>query len=139
VYQGEYNLLNRSAEIIHFPYMVEQGISIGPYYPFASGILAGKYDENTTFPDHRANKAELQGDTFARNLAKVEQLRPIAEAKQADIAQIVLAWYLTRDAIDAVIPGAKRSDQIMSNLQAVDIDLSEMEINMIDEIFTIGE
>src|SRR5699024_4572985 len=139
VYQGEYNLLNRSAEKIHFPYMVEQGISFVPYYPFASGVLAGKYDENTTFPDHRANKTELQGDTFVRNLAKVEQLRPIAEAKQADIAQIVLAWYLTRDAIDAVIPGAKRPDQILNNLQAIDIELSEVEIKMIDEIFAIKE
>lgn len=139
VYQGEYNLLNRSAEKVHFPYMVEQGISFVPYYPFASGILAGKYDESTTFPDHRSNKAELQGDTFKRNLAKVAQLRPIAEAKQADIAQIVLAWYLTRDAIDAVIPGAKRPDQILNNLQAVNVTLSDVEINMIDEIFKLEE
>lgn len=137
VYQGEYNLLNRSAEKIHFPYMVEQGISFVPYYPFASGILAGKYDENTTFPDHRAKKLELQGETFRKNLAKVEQLRPIAEAKQADIAQIVLAWYLSRDAIDAVIPGAKRPDQILNNLAAAELVLSEAEIKMIDEIFAV--
>src|SRR5699024_647315 len=139
VYQGEYNLLNRSAEKNHFPYMVEQGISFVPYYPFASGILAGKYDVNTSFADHRANKAELQGENFARNLAKVEQLRPIAEAKQADIAQIVLAWYLTRDAIDAVIPGAKRPDQILNNLAATELVLSEAEIKMIDDIFVIEE
>ena len=51
----------------------------------------------------------LQGEDFAKNLEKVEQLRKIANAKQAEVAHIVLAWYLTRDSIDAVIPGAKTS------------------------------
>src|SRR5690625_445798 len=138
VYQGHYNLLERSAETTYFPYMVEHGISFVPFYPFASGILAGKFDENMTFNDHRSRKPHLQGEAFAKNLAKVEQLRPIAENKQADIAQIVLAWYLTRDAIDAVIPGAKRPEQVLSNLKAVDINLSEDEIQMIDRIFTVG-
>lgn len=139
VYQGHYNLLERSAETTYFPYMVEHGISFVPFYPFASGILAGKYNENMTFNDHRARKSHLHGEAFAKNLAKVEQLRPIAEEKQADIAQIVLAWYLTRDAIDAVIPGAKRSDQVLSNLKATEVNLSEEDIQTIDQIFSIEE
>jgi len=55
-----------------------------------------------SFDDYRANKPHLQGRAFTKNLDKVEQLRPIAEDKGADIAQIVLAWYLTHEAIDAV-------------------------------------
>ena len=135
VYQGHYNLLERSAETTYFPYMVEHGISFVPFFPFASGILAGKYNKNMTFDDHRAKKAHLQGEAFAKNLDKVEQLRPIADAKQADIAQIVLAWYLTRDAIDAVIPGAKRPEQVLNNLKAVEVNLTEDEVQQIDQIF----
>src|SRR5699024_8142384 len=127
VYQGHYNLFERDAEKIHFPYMVKHEISFVPFYPFASGILAGKYNKNTTFDDHRAHKSHSQGDTFIKNLDKVAQLRPIAEAKQADIAQIVLAWYLTHNAIDAVIPGAKRPEQVLNSLKAVDIKLSKDE------------
>ena len=137
VYQGHYNLLERSAETTHFPYFVEHGISFVPYYPFASGILAGKYNKNMTFNDHRATKPHLQGEAFEKNLAKVEQLRPIAEEKQADIAQIVLAWYLTRETIDAVIPGAKRPEQVLSNLKAIDVKLTEEDIQTIDQIFSI--
>src|SRR5699024_3057923 len=135
VYQGHYNLLERSAETTYFPYMVEHGISFVPFFPFASGILAGKYNKNMTFDDHRAQKSHLQGEAFAKNLDKVEQLRPIADAKQADIAQIVLAWYLTREAIDAVIPGAKRPEQVLTNLNAVEVNLTDDEIKKIDQIF----
>lgn len=137
VYQGHYNLLERGAEKTYFPYMIEHGISFVPFYPFASGILAGKYNENMTFTDHRARKAHLHGEAFMENLAKVAKLRPIAEAKQAHIAQIVLAWYLTRDAIDAVIPGATRPEQVLNNLKTTDVHLSEEEIQMIDEIFSV--
>src|SRR5699024_7406305 len=115
--------------------MVEHGISFVPFFPFASGILAGKYNKNMTFDDHRAQKSHLQGEAFAKNLDKVEQLRPIADAKQADIAQIVLAWYLTREAIDAVIPGAKRPEQVLNNLKAVEVNLTDDEIKKIDQIY----
>ncbi|HLR65579.1 MAG TPA: aldo/keto reductase [Virgibacillus sp.] len=135
VYQGHYNLLERSAETTYFPYMVEHGISYVPFFPFASGVLAGKYNKNMSFDDHRANKPHLQGEAFTKNLDKVEQLRPIAEDKGADIAQIVLAWYLTHEAIDAVIPGAKRPAQVLNNLKAADIELSTSEIQKIDQIF----
>lgn len=135
VYQGHYNLLERSAETTYFPYMVEHGISYVPFFPFASGILAGKYNKNMSFDDHRANKPHLQGKAFTKNLDKVEELRPIAEDKGADIAQIVLAWYLTHEAIDAVIPGAKRPAQVLNNLKAADIELSTSEIQKIDQIF----
>lgn len=135
VYQGHYNLLERSAETTYFPYMVEHGISYVPFFPFASGILAGKYNKNMSFDDHRANKSHLQGEAFTKNLDKVEQLRPIAKDKGADIAQIVLAWYLTHEAIDAVIPGAKRPAQVLNNLKAADIELSTSEIQKIDQIF----
>src|SRR5699024_5772446 len=114
--------------------MVEHGISFVPFFPFASGILAGKYNKNMTFDDHRAKKAHLQGEAIAKNLDTVEQLRPIADDKQANIAPIVLAWYLTRDAIDAVIPGAKRPEQVLNNLKAVEVNLTEDEVQQIDQI-----
>lgn len=55
VYQGEYNLLQRNAEADLLPYTKENNISFIPYFPLASGLLAGKYDKNTTFSDLRAN------------------------------------------------------------------------------------
>lgn len=137
VYQGHYNLLERGAEQSLFPQLKEHDISFVPFYPFASGVLTGKFNEQTTFEDHRTRKDHLKGKTFINNLQKVEKLRPIAETKGADIAQIILAWYLTHDIIDAVIPGASKPEQVVSNVKATDIVLSKEDIQTIDDIFAI--
>lgn len=138
VIQSEYNLLKRGVENDLLLYVKEQGISFVPYFPLASGLLAGKYDRNTTFAENdiRSNSPMFQGSTFYENLEKVEQVRRIAQNKGAEIAHVILAWYLTRDAIDTIIPGAKRAEQVTDNLHTLDVTLSEEEINKIDQIFS---
>lgn len=137
VFQGEYNLIHRDAEREYFPYTLEQNISFIPFFPLAAGILAGKYDKNTTFPseDLRSDMPQLHGDAFLLNLEKVEKLRNIADAKEAEVASVVLAWYLSQDAIDAVIPGAKKSEQVLKNQRSLDVHLDENDIQKIDRIF----
>ncbi|QTM99126.1 oxidoreductase [Sediminibacillus dalangtanensis] len=136
VYQGEYNLLQRDAEKELLPYTAENNISFIPYFPLASGLLAGKYTEQTTFNDLRKEMPHFQGDNFKKNLVKVDKVRSIAEAKGAEVAHVVLAWYLTRPSIDAIIPGAKRSEQVLNNLKTLDVKLTEEEISEIDRIFS---
>ncbi|UFT99608.1 aldo/keto reductase [Radiobacillus kanasensis] len=135
VFQGEYNLLQREAEKDLLPYVSEHNISFIPYFPLASGLLAGKYTEHMTFDDLRKNMPHFQGATFKDNLAKVDQVRKIADAKGTEVAHVVLAWYLTRDGVDAVIPGAKRADQVLNNLKTLDVSLTQAEIEEIDHIF----
>lgn len=135
VLQSEYNLFKRQAEKDLLPYTAEQGISFVPYFPLASGLLAGKYTKETKFDDLRAKNPLFQGEEFVRNLEKVEQLRPIAEAKNTEIAYVVLAWYLTRESIDALIPGAKKAEQVVNNLKTLDVQLTKEEIESIDRIF----
>jgi myo-inositol catabolism protein IolS len=135
VYQGGYNLIDRSAEEILLPYVAEHKISFVPYFPLAAGLLAGKYNKDTTFNDLRTKMPHLQGEAFQQNLEKVEQLREIANGKQVEVAHVVLAWYLTRDEIDAVIPGAKRAEQVLDNLKTLEVVLTPDEIHTIDLIF----
>ncbi|SDJ78328.1 aldo/keto reductase [Sediminibacillus albus] len=136
VYQGQYNLLQREAEKELLPYTAAQNISFIPYFPLASGLLAGKYTKDTVFNDLRKDMPHFQGDAFAKNLEKVEQVRKIAEAKHVEVAHVVLAWYLTREAIDAIIPGAKNSEQVLNNLKTLDVSLTDKEIQAIDQIFS---
>ncbi|KZN96047.1 aldo/keto reductase [Aeribacillus pallidus] len=135
VIQSEYNLFKRQAEKDLLPYTAENGISFIPYFPLASGLLSGKYSKDAKFNDSRAQNPLFQGEAFARNLEKVEQLRPIAEAKNAEIAHVVLAWYLTVDSIDAIIPGAKKPEQVLDNLKTLDVQLTKEEIEKISRIF----
>lgn len=135
VIQGNYNLIQREAEKEFLPYTKEHNISFIPYFPLASGLLAGKYTKDTTFNDLRADMPHLKGEEFASNLEKVDKLRTIAATKNAEVAHVVLAWYLTRDSIDVLIPGAKRAEQVIDNLKTLHIQLTEEEINKIDQIF----
>lgn len=135
VLQSHYNLLHRDAEQDLLPYTQEHGISFVPYFPLASGLLGGKYKQGDTFSDIRKNDPLFQGETFAKNLEKVDKVRQIANAKGVEVAHVVLAWYLTVPSIDALIPGAKRPEQIVSNLETLKVQLTPEEIKTIDSIF----
>lgn len=135
VLQGEYNLFRRGAEKEILPYTAANGISFIPYFPLASGLLGGAYTKDSTFSDNRAKNPMFQGETYVRNLEKVEQIREIALAKQAEVAHVVLAWYLTRDSIDVLIPGAKKPEQVLNNLKTLQVRLTAEEIAAIDRIF----
>ncbi|AKG35580.1 hypothetical protein VK70_14180 [Paenibacillus durus ATCC 35681] len=65
----------------------------------------------------------------------IDQLRVIAKSKDTEIANLVLAWYLTRDEIDSLNPGAKKPAQILANLTTLDVKLNADEIAKIDSIF----
>ncbi len=135
VVQGEYNLLSRSAESSYFPYTRENNISFIPYFPLASGLLTGKYTKESTFNDLRTRLPYFKEEVFSKNLEKVEQIRSIANQKGVDVAHVVLAWYLTREAVTAVIPGAKNSEQVLNNLKTLGVKLSNDEILEIDQLF----
>ncbi len=135
VLQSEYNLFKREAEKELLPYTAENNISFIPYFPLAAGLLGGKYDKNTTFNDGRAKNPLFQGEEFVRNLEKVDQVREIAEAKGAEVAHVVLAWYLAQPSIDVLIPGAKKPEQVENNLKTLDVELSKDEIEKISAIF----
>ncbi|HDB5055891.1 TPA: aldo/keto reductase [Staphylococcus aureus] len=138
VVQLEYNLLHRENEAV-LQYCVDHLITFIPYFPLASGILAGKYDENTKFSDHRTTRRDFIPGVFEENVRRVKALESLAAAHQTSIANIVLAFYLTRPAIDVIIPGAKRAEQVIENIKAADIVLSDDEIQYIDELFPIED
>lgn len=135
VLQGHYNLFNRDAEKEIFPYTLENDISFIPYFPLAKGILTGKYHQDTSLTEQQKKHPLFSRDTYFQRLEKVDKLRQIAKRKNVEVGHIVLAWYLTREPIDAVIPGAKTPEQIMSNLKAGEVQLTENDVTEIDQIF----
>ena len=135
VYQGEYNLLSRGAETELFPYVTEQQISFVPFYPLASGLLTGKYASKADISEKNRKRPQFQEGIFEQNLEKIEQVRNIASKKDAEVAQVILAWYLSRPCIDVIIPGAKRADQVLHNLKTLTVQLTSDEIEEINRIF----
>ncbi|WP_068674991.1 aldo/keto reductase [Oceanobacillus sp. Castelsardo] len=137
VVQGEYNFINRSAETELFPYFKNNGISFIPYYPLASGLLSGKYDKNSIISERNKKRPQFQGDNYLRYLEKVEKVRGIANKHGLNIPHIVLAYYLSKDNIDCVIPGARNTNQVLDNLKTIDVKLTTEDIQIIEKIFPI--
>ncbi|PZQ41125.1 MAG: aldo/keto reductase, partial [Phenylobacterium zucineum] len=100
------------------------GVGVLVWSPLAGGLLSGKFDPLDTGSGPEG--ARRTGFDFppvdrpraARVLAAA---RPIAEAHGASVAQLSLAWLLTRPAVSSVIVGARRLEQIEDNLKAVDL------------------
>lgn len=135
VIQNQYNLLDREAEEEMLEYTSAKQITFIPFFPLAAGLLAGKYDENAKFEDLRSNLPFYQENQFKENLNKVDKLKTLAQKYDEEVAQIVLAFYLTRPSLDVIIPGAKNGNQIKENMRAVEIELDPEDVEYIDEIF----
>ena len=118
-------------------YLHDHQISFVPYFPLASGLLTGKYDHLVEFPadDIRSQIADFKEPRFSQILTAVAQVRPIAAAHNATVTQVILAWYLQNPLISAVIPGAKRAQQVEANAQAMNVTLSDAEYQTITAAF----
>jgi aryl-alcohol dehydrogenase-like predicted oxidoreductase len=110
------------------PAAAEAGVGIIARVPLASGLLSGKYDENTTFgaDDHRNynRKGEafdvgetFSGVDFATGLEAVKRLVPLVPAG-ATMAQFALRWILDQPGVSVVIPGARNPQQVAGNIGA---------------------
>ena len=137
VVEDEYSLLHQDHETDLMPYLRDHQISFVPYFPLASGLLTGKYDRTVSFPanDIRSQISDFQDPRYSQALDAVDQVRPIANAHHATVAQVILAWYMQNPLVSVVIPGAKHADQVSANAQALDITLSPDEYHTIDTAF----
>lgn len=119
------------------PAAAAAGVGILARVPLASGVLAGRYDESTTFAesDHRSynrhGEAFDVGETFsgveyATALAAVRRLAPLAERvstaeRPVTLAQLALRWIIDHPAVSVVIPGARNTDQATANAAVADL------------------
>lgn len=134
--QVSYNMLNREVEKDLLPYCVEHEISVIPYGPLAFGILGGNYTKNFKLPagDWRNYLPLFQKGLFEKNIEKVEALKKIAESTGITMANLASAWLLAQTGVDALIPGGKRPDQVIENVQSCEITISAKVLEEIEAI-----
>lgn len=132
-----YNLLDRSAEKERFAYLRDHDISFVPFFPLASGLLTGKYSQETSFAadDIRHDNPDFTGARFKEIVEKVDQIKPIAARYGVTVAELVLAWYIKNPDVSVVIPGAKQVSQVESNAKALEVDLKATDYDFIDQLF----
>jgi aryl-alcohol dehydrogenase-like predicted oxidoreductase len=135
--QPNYSLLKRDEyerELQHV--CQDQAIGVIPYSPLAGGFLTGKYSRDQRDVDTtRAQSGTIQRlSEDDRAYDVLDRVQAIADGYGVPPAHVALAWMLSKDTIHAPIIGARTVEQLTTVIGAVDLTLTESEINDLDAI-----
>ena len=132
--QSEYSLWTRDPEAAVLPTCRELGIGLVPYSPLGRGFLTGAITNKAAFGegDYRKTSPRFQDEAFDANLALVETLTRIAEAKGVTTAQLALAWVLHQGDFIVPIPGTRKISRVEENVGAAAIVLSARDLTEIE-------
>jgi aryl-alcohol dehydrogenase-like predicted oxidoreductase len=138
--QSEYSLWTRDPEDGALATCRELGIGFVAYSPLGRGFLTGRIQSPADLEegDFRRNNPRFQGENFQRNLDLVARVGEIAEEKGRTPGQIALAWLLSRGEDIVPIPGTKRVRYLEENAEALDVELTEEELERIEQAFPKG-
>ena len=141
-----FNMFRHRPAELFFPEAKRRRVGILARVPLASGLLTGRMNRSTTFPqdDHRNfnrhGEAFDRGETFSGvdyeiGLEAVEILKTLVPPG-ATLAQLALRWILMFDAVTCAIPGAKRAAQVEENCRASDLPpLSDAQMAKVREVY----
>lgn len=133
--QAYYSIAGRDLERDIVPLLEDQKTGLLVWSPLAGGLLSGKFSrENQKPEDSRRSTFDFPLVDKERAWRVLDVLRPIAQAHNASVATVALAWVLAKPFVTSVIIGAKRVDQLKENLAANDLKLTEDETKQLDDI-----
>lgn len=113
-----YNRLRREQETTMLPVCLAQGVGVMARVPLASGYLSGKYKPGATFAANEMRGAWHQQDQRNAWLCEVEAIQQNEVPEGVPMAQWAIAWCLRHEAVQCVIPGVKRPEQVYGNAAA---------------------
>ncbi|GDY83038.1 aldo/keto reductase [Streptomyces avermitilis] len=136
--QIEYSLISRGIEDRILPTTRELGIAITAYGVLSRGLISGHFtrDRQLAATDFRAFSPRFQGENLDHNLTLVEALRKIAEQKGVSVAQLAIAWVLSRgqrhntDIVPLI--GARTRERLSEALGALEVTLDDADLNAIE-------
>jgi aryl-alcohol dehydrogenase-like predicted oxidoreductase len=134
--QTEYSIWAREPEEEILPTLRELGIGFVPYSPLGRGFLPGALRtlDSLDADDFRRYQPRLQGDNLATNIAIVEVVDQLAGAKGCTPAQVALAFVHAAGRDVAPIPGTKRRRYLEDNVGALDVELTEEDLAVLDTV-----
>lgn len=135
--QTEYSLWTREPEGGILKACRELGVGFVPYSPLGRGFLTGKITDPSLFAadDFRRNLPRFQAETMRKNQQLLDRLQQVAGRYDATLAQMALAWVMSKGEDIVPIPGARKINHLRDNAAAADIMLSPEDILTIDHIF----
>jgi aryl-alcohol dehydrogenase-like predicted oxidoreductase len=137
--QIEYSLISRGIEAEILPVCRELGIAVTAYGVLSRGLISGHFDASTlSRADFRTRSPRFQGENLDHNLRIVQALREIAEDRGVSVAQIAIAWVLSRGEEIVPLIGARRRDRLAEALGALELSLGEEDLERIERAVPPG-
>ena len=140
-----FNMLRLKPAEEFFKIAQDKNIAIIVRVPLASGLLTGKMNTNSSFPENDHRNYNIKGDAFDvgetfsgvdfnKALKVVEELK-LLTPDGFTLSQLALKWILMHDAVSVVIPGAKNSEQALNNISASSLPNISNLMKRIEEIY----
>ncbi|MFD3687142.1 aldo/keto reductase [Nocardiopsis sp. NPDC058631] len=135
--QIEYSLFSRAVEDEVLPTLRELGIGMTAYGVLSRGLLSGRWSPGAA-GDRRAQMPRFSEDNVAHNLALVETLRPIAEARGLTLAQLAIAWVAAQGPDIVPLIGARTRERLAEALPSLDAALTAEDLAEIEKTVPRG-
>jgi aryl-alcohol dehydrogenase-like predicted oxidoreductase len=133
--QTEYSLFSREVERDVLPTLRELGIGLVAYSPLGRGFLSGRFSSTDELDadDWRRTQPRFRGENAQRNLELASKVSDLAAEKGVLPAQLALAWVLAQGDDIVPIPGTKRRTYLEQNAAALDVELTDDELERVAE------
>ena len=133
--QAYYTIAGRDLEREVVPLAEDQKMGVMVWSPLAGGLLSGKYKADTNGPEGaRRTSFDFPPVDRSRVFKCLDVMRPIAQKHQVSVAQVALAWLLSRSFVSSVIIGVKNLSQLEDNIASTRLKLSETELKELDDV-----
>ncbi|MGH9267514.1 MAG: aldo/keto reductase, partial [Acidimicrobiales bacterium] len=139
--QPHFSLLHRNEQAELIAACAAAGTGVIAYGPLAYGLLTGVFDEGTVFGDDdwRSGRHGIGAyhelfapEPYARNLAVVDRLRPIAAGAGVTLGQLALAWVVHQPGVTAAIAGSRSPAHVRENSAAGGVPLDAATLEAIE-------
>ncbi len=132
--QPPYSMMRRAIEAELVPFCREYDIGILPFYPLANGFLTGKYRRGQGAPEGTRLAEDDRGMFTDKNFDLLESLETFASERGHTVLELAFAWLLANPNVSSVIAGATRIEQVESNADAANWELTPEEKTEVDAL-----
>jgi aryl-alcohol dehydrogenase-like predicted oxidoreductase len=138
--QAYYSIAGRDLEREIIPLIQDQKLGLMIWSPLAGGFLSGKFKRDQ-IPPEGSRRSSFDFPPLNKDTAFtcVDAMAPIANTHGVSVAQVALAWILSKQAVSSIIIGARRLDQLKDNLAATKLILTADELTTLDEASALSQ
>ena len=131
--EDQYNVLKREEERDMIPLCLDQGVGLTPYSPLAKGRATRPWGEQTA-----RSSADAVAKAFDRDVDKpvVDAIQRIADGRGVPMAQVALAWVLSKPVVACPIVGATKRKHLEDAVAALEVKLTQDEMTALEEPYT---